>query len=55
MIQAVVRSTGRIRPYSLGFIVPTATKLRTTITTLEIASMVKVDFHVTGYDVVFVS
>jgi hypothetical protein len=53
MIQAVVRSTGRIRPHSLGFIVPTATKLRTTITTLEIASVIKINFNITRDNIIF--
>jgi hypothetical protein len=53
MVQAVVRSTGSIRPHSLGFIVPTATKLRTTITTLEIASVIKINFNITGDNIFF--
>jgi hypothetical protein len=53
MIHAVVRSTGSIRPHSLGFIVPTATKLRTTITTLEIASVIKINFNITRDNVIF--
>jgi hypothetical protein len=38
-----------------NFISPTATKLRTTITTLKVASMVKIDFYVTGYNIIFIS
>jgi hypothetical protein len=53
MIQAVVRSTGRIRTHSLGFIVPTATKLRTTITTLKIASVIKINFNITRDNIIF--
>jgi hypothetical protein len=53
MIQAVVRSTGRIRPHSLGFIVPTATKLRTTIATPQIASVIKINFNITRDNIIF--
>jgi hypothetical protein len=53
MIQAVVRSTGRIRPHSLCFIVPTATKLRTTITTPQIASIIKINLNITRDNIIF--
>jgi hypothetical protein len=55
MVHAVMRSAGRIRPQSRCFICPRATKLRTTITTHKIASVIKVNFNITRNDIVFFS
>ena len=51
MARIVMNDSSRISTQSLNLCLPGRTELRTTIATAEIASMIKVDFNITGYDV----
>jgi hypothetical protein len=46
-------STSWIAAITGDFISPTATKLRTTITALEVTSVIKIDFHITWHNIFF--
>jgi hypothetical protein len=48
MNRIIVRTIGRICSVPSNFVSPTTAKLRAAITTAEVASVIKVDFHITG-------
>jgi hypothetical protein len=55
MIGIIVRSRGGVGAMTFSFLHPRATKLRATIATGKITSIIKINFHITGYDIIFVS
>jgi hypothetical protein len=55
MIGIIVRYRSRIRTVAFRLLLPCARKLRTAITTGKITSIIKIDFNITGYDIILVS
>jgi hypothetical protein len=53
MTGVIVCCASRIAAQAIYFILPATAELWTAITAFEIAGMIKVDFYISGYNVVF--
>jgi hypothetical protein len=51
----IMRYLGEIGTVTFHFLHPRTTKLRTAIATGKITSIIKIDFDVTRYDIIFIS
>jgi hypothetical protein len=44
-----------ISAITIGFVCPARAKLRTAITALEVASVIKINLNIAGYNIIFIS